>query len=1256
MGTTLGIYEPFKPYVKKQLEVRKNLMENSDSLRNEEFYAYTVEKRCVITMASGVDLRESARDNFLEEDEKIKKTGSGLARQYILQGGTQHYNREGGFAGQREGFTTLNEEDDRNRGFSYGDKNIRSNPDDDFGIVPMPGIIDATIATKSAEGALREATVNFVCHSRRQLSVLETLYMRIGFPILLEWQWSPYIDNDGNKQTAEATVLDEFFDPDSDFDKLNTKIKQYKEASGGNYDGFVGYCKNFSFKAREDGGYDCQTEIMAQGDLIERLKIGKEILQYDIRTTDNRALTKIEVMDQLLLYLRSIKKTAYLTENEPDTRTIGNTAVDRNASKKDLEKRKEKYLKFYDDLFANGQISQTAYDQVVSDFEFNSTLVSYTETFGSEGMIRVQTENFPGTSARSTSIYNVGSKENPYYILYENLQNYQSNKLYLEAYSKIENLYLDIIKANKLPESEELNDEVIGRGYKTFLGGTILKQVIKYNDVDTTNFEQTSGENIYNRRGYDNNIYIRWDLLCQIINHLCTDQYKEGKPVMELSYMNDGALTYALGEKRKIVDIRGEIFDSVSSDGSIPLEEVIEKHFYVPYSAPDELETADPINLISNQTNRSAQDAYDEVTNPMAVDSLSSKTNEESSQNIGKRHPLLGHSYDYEVCLLPHMKFFDNLNAFDPNIFDGQDNEHMVQFANKFSHLPLTSYNNIFSFPDNPKNNIGYIYFNLDYVIKEYVNMRFVSTKNESVEDTTTPRLNQDFGLYDFVKQIWDGVNDACAGYYNFDITTEHERPHIVKVIEKTFNNKIDNPEDLFEFDPQSLNSITRDFIFDSSITKDFASAVSIAAQAPKEENSLEVMTFKAFNKNVKNRFTSSEIDLEYKNQVDQDAKFNLQQDVNRYINLCYAVSEYIKRLANADISPYFDADGTYRNVLTANEAKLYVQELEELRISILQRHPLLDKDGNENPLGKVGHYRNTTSIKRNMVVPLNFTIKMDGIGGILPRQVFKINPQRLPKAYENSKISFIVFPESQTINSAGDWTVEFTGQMVHDNSETDYNVYMDREGEGINNDGTNPYNGNFIPKRKGENLDNIDKAIEGLPGPENIIDPSIWANPVDHPIVINSPWGRERPDGDPNRRHTGVDIRASVQGIAGDLIGSAAAGTVISTKESLSGCGNEVTIEHIINGEEFKTRYCHLDIITVQIGDVVEKQQRIGIMGDSGDAEGVHLHYEVYDNTPNPDWWQTLSNGRVNSRGTTSTTDPCKYLYDTQQEGNIFV
>ena len=103
MSTTLGIYEPFKPYVRQQLEERRKILEEggTNSQRNEEFYAYTVAKRCVITMISGVDLKDSAKDTFLEEDEKPKKTGNGLARQYILQGGTQHFDQDGNLAGSQ---------------------------------------------------------------------------------------------------------------------------------------------------------------------------------------------------------------------------------------------------------------------------------------------------------------------------------------------------------------------------------------------------------------------------------------------------------------------------------------------------------------------------------------------------------------------------------------------------------------------------------------------------------------------------------------------------------------------------------------------------------------------------------------------------------------------------------------------------------------------------------------------------------------------------------------------------------------------------------------------------------------------------------------------------------------------------------------------------------------------------------------------------------------------------------------------------
>ena len=37
----------------------------------------------------------------------------------------------------------------------------------------MPGIVDAEIRTKSDNGSLREAKVNYVCYNRRQLEVLE---------------------------------------------------------------------------------------------------------------------------------------------------------------------------------------------------------------------------------------------------------------------------------------------------------------------------------------------------------------------------------------------------------------------------------------------------------------------------------------------------------------------------------------------------------------------------------------------------------------------------------------------------------------------------------------------------------------------------------------------------------------------------------------------------------------------------------------------------------------------------------------------------------------------------------------------------------------------------------------------------------------------------------------------------------------------------------------------------------------------------
>jgi murein DD-endopeptidase MepM/ murein hydrolase activator NlpD len=68
----------------------------------------------------------------------------------------------------------------------------------------------------------------------------------------------------------------------------------------------------------------------------------------------------------------------------------------------------------------------------------------------------------------------------------------------------------------------------------------------------------------------------------------------------------------------------------------------------------------------------------------------------------------------------------------------------------------------------------------------------------------------------------------------------------------------------------------------------------------------------------------------------------------------------------------------------------------------------------------------------------------------------------------------------------------------------------------------------------------------------------------------------------------------------------------VVSFTGVRSGYGNTVEIDH---GKGFKTRYAHLQGISVSPGQHVGLGQRVGAMGSTGRSTGVHLHYEVWQN-----------------------------------------
>jgi murein DD-endopeptidase MepM/ murein hydrolase activator NlpD len=86
---------------------------------------------------------------------------------------------------------------------------------------------------------------------------------------------------------------------------------------------------------------------------------------------------------------------------------------------------------------------------------------------------------------------------------------------------------------------------------------------------------------------------------------------------------------------------------------------------------------------------------------------------------------------------------------------------------------------------------------------------------------------------------------------------------------------------------------------------------------------------------------------------------------------------------------------------------------------------------------------------------------------------------------------------------------------------------------------------------------------------------------------------------------HKGIDI------VGNKTIMAADNGKVTETGYK-DDYGNYVIINHQ-NG--YETLYAHMSVISTSRGKIVEKGEKIGTMGETGDATGVHLHFEVHKN-----------------------------------------
>ena len=95
-------------------------------------------------------------------------------------------------------------------------------------------------------------------------------------------------------------------------------------------------------------------------------------------------------------------------------------------------------------------------------------------------------------------------------------------------------------------------------------------------------------------------------------------------------------------------------------------------------------------------------------------------------------------------------------------------------------------------------------------------------------------------------------------------------------------------------------------------------------------------------------------------------------------------------------------------------------------------------------------------------------------------------------------------------------------------------------------------------------------------------------------------------------RLHAGIDLAAP----SGTPIYSVSSGTVLKASNSGS-CGNNVWVKH---WDGTVTRYCHMDYMSVGVGQRVAAGEKLGGNGNTGRSYGAHLHFEVRPGGQNAD------------------------------------
>lgn len=917
--------------------------------------------------------------------------GDTLAKQNVLVGGTL-FNGE-----QRYGVGV-----DTNNAYSLKNSKGETNV---LGIRPMPGITSVSIDNIGAYGSVRKATINFQCWDIKQLEVLETLYMRPGYTVLLEFGRTVKLTNKNGINSIEAVRPDDTF-----FSESNVNIHEYLKSlhqksikSEGNYDAFFGYITNYGWAVRPDGGYECHTEIISTGEILESIKVNYSAagaISFNSLGSDasNASFKGLVLSQHINEYSIANNIIQQINEEYVENALAGLMYETYVLCKNNFYKNKTNTVKVIKDKKEiNINYSHMYYDSPKqSDLEitllnaskdnFYITLESFCDLFSN--FILPNSYSDGKTPQKTGDLISLSTKDREYTKESNNSGSLDNLLCLFNTYQTSVNPDVCLVKNSNW-------GKVLSQTNIQITTDPIKSDPLNDPDVDTSNQKKISkwvrnivegkspiGLSIHN---YLDDIFSEIDADYKS-SKLPLDQY--AKKFLKNYQTVRGGVEEITIQEPKIIETKVQ---STTGPG------------YFIKRTPSPTETVP--RTVSNRvwSIYKAMGGDDLTTNKLRIDY---RKNDKTFGDLVAGQKIDAKYKDLRAALSNASYLNDKteqaLKQQADTVASAAQNQdalnklknNLTSVSDNYKKLQETQLIKDFKYESSGGSNYGIIsniYVNIKHLYK--------LAKDPGLYSQDTSGKNVLSAMV-FLKALLRNTQEALGNINNFEIHID-DKDGIGRIIDLNYINK-DGVPNIFEFEIGSNKSIIRDLKLESQIFSDQSSMIAISAQSEAGKLGLDNSTNVSYNLGITDRMIPKK-DSPITNGNDNESQIN-----NFISSLSLVCNKFFKPLFQ---TPESDPESTSVpiNTFDAAQASMYSNSLREI---IVFFNALLSTDS-----------------KEKAIFPTQISLTLDGISGFVIGNLFKVNQEFIPNYYKktNGKLGYLITKIGQSIQD-NSWTTTIQG------------------------------------------------------------------------------------------------------------------------------------------------------------------------------------------------------------------------------------